>query len=250
MPTSINLPSDGVLVSEKRTWTQAMWAWMRDITAAFNSGGGFAPADATYFLRTADADLTNARVGTNSATVTLDYSTPGQVSWIASSPSAILAGATVVLTDAQIKALPTTPITLVSAQGANTRIVPVCVDLVADFTAGGYTNINADGVLFCVLENSQTGFCNGIANDSSIPLTFMTTFLTTTAKKQRAYLLPFQVTEPVANWGLLASIDQITASSYNVPFVLTGSNAGSGNWTGGNAANSLTVTAYYAVASY
>ena len=83
MPTSINLPSDGTLVTQTRKWTDAMWAWMRDLTASFNSGGGFAPADATYFLRTADTDLTNARVGTDSATVTLDYATPGQVKWTA-----------------------------------------------------------------------------------------------------------------------------------------------------------------------
>lgn len=79
---SINLPSDGQLVYEKTwKWTSAMWAWMRDITKAFNGGGGFAPANATYFVRTADAGLPNARVGTDTATVTLDYSTPGQVKW-------------------------------------------------------------------------------------------------------------------------------------------------------------------------
>lgn len=81
MPTQINLPSDGTLVDGFRKWTAAMWAWMRDITNAFNSGGGFAPADATYHVRTADADLPNARVATDSATITLDYSVAGQVAW-------------------------------------------------------------------------------------------------------------------------------------------------------------------------
>src|SRR5262245_25963114 len=41
-------------------------------------GGGGAPVDATYLVRTADTSLTNELVVTNTATVTWDFSTPGQ----------------------------------------------------------------------------------------------------------------------------------------------------------------------------
>src|SRR5882672_4025027 len=53
--------------------------------------------------------------------------------------NAVFKGAAVTLTNSQIVNLPTTPITLVAAQGANTRIIPVLVDLVGTFTAGAYT---------------------------------------------------------------------------------------------------------------
>lgn len=33
----INLPSGGKLVEKSGLWTTAMWAWMRDITAALSS---------------------------------------------------------------------------------------------------------------------------------------------------------------------------------------------------------------------
>lgn len=75
------LPTGTELVDKARFATQSMYAWMRDLTNAFNSSNGFAPADATYHVRTADSSLPNARVATDSASVTLDYSTPGQVKW-------------------------------------------------------------------------------------------------------------------------------------------------------------------------
>lgn len=45
------------------------------------TGTTYAPADATYHLRTADTDLPNARVATASTSIELDYATAGQVKW-------------------------------------------------------------------------------------------------------------------------------------------------------------------------
>jgi hypothetical protein len=49
--------------------------------AAAASGPTDAPADATYHLQTADADLPNARVGTDSTEIDVDYTVAAVVSW-------------------------------------------------------------------------------------------------------------------------------------------------------------------------
>lgn len=87
MARKIFLPTASALVEKTLLATTSMYAWMRDITAAVTNGGGPAPADATYFLKTANGSLTNALVATDSTTVTLDYSVAGQVSWHAANSS-------------------------------------------------------------------------------------------------------------------------------------------------------------------
>lgn len=43
--------------------------------------GGFAPGDGTYITITPDSDLPNARVATDSDTITVDLTVPGIIRW-------------------------------------------------------------------------------------------------------------------------------------------------------------------------
>lgn len=56
--------------------------WLAALRSLFSqSGGGNAPANATYVLTVSSGLLPNSRVAANSATITVNLSTAGQISW-------------------------------------------------------------------------------------------------------------------------------------------------------------------------
>lgn len=154
---------------------------------------------------------------------------------------------TTTLNDAQIKALPTTPITVLSAQGSSSFAWPLYVFLWAKTTGGAYTNIDSAAYLGFHYATSAYEPLSWIPNDAVIPTTNFTSLLGGAANST-AFVLPGMRSENVNDWGLLGPV-LTTSSVTNLALQILIGNGGSGNLTGGNAANSLVVDVYYVVRS-
>jgi hypothetical protein len=94
-------------------------------------------------------------------------------------PSGVLS-ASVTLTNAEIKALPTTPISIVAAPGAGKMIVPVFGYVLSDLTTA-YSGIDANTEVPNIWLSSvpSPNYLIPFVDDDS-PLTVLTTLLTTT----------------------------------------------------------------------
>jgi len=140
---------------------------------------------------------------------------------------------TTVLTDAQIKALPTTPVTIVAAV-VGKIIVPFLTVLQLDATAGAYANISAGaGQMFrtvCVTDKSVRILNTELLSGAAKECVFL-------ASKFQLDAIPPTVPR------LYVSPDDPAALT-NQPLLLNSDNA-LGDFTGGNAANTLTCTTYY-----
>jgi len=134
--------------------------------------------------------------------------------------------ATVTLTDAQIKALPTTPIEIVAAPGANKITLISSIILHLDWTAD-YTNIAGINVVGA-LSGTNNGYMGGLLESAGDVSGLL-------ANGQDSFAFLFPVSNSYIDNGLI-----------NDAFYLKSLN-NSGNYTGGNAANTLKVTVYYIV---
>lgn len=155
------------------------------------------------------------------------------------------------LTDAQIKALPTTGITIHVAPGAGFRIKPVAISLVGKFTAGAYTNVNATySDIHIEVGTEYIIFC--VANDSSTTpaISQMTDFMGAVNRVVDPPITDI-VSVPVAGGAGYILPNSETAAGVSttvwddVAISIKAENNGSGNFTGGNAANTLKVTFYF-----
>lgn len=149
--------------------------------------------------------------------------------------------ASVTLTNAQIQALPTTPITLVAAPGANKIIKLIGADARSDFTAGAYSNVSSNASMYLALDatNLHQVSTQTAAADR-------TTLFSTNARNWS--FDPDQAqTSGTAGQSKFATLNQNFTTQYvNQPLVLTMTNT-AGNLTAGNAANSLVVTVTYSI---
>lgn len=140
----------------------------------------------------------------------------------------LLQVATVTLTDAQIKALPTTPVEIVAAQPGK-AIVPVTATFNLDWT-GNYTNINANAGI----RLRTTGGTLVLYRLNESPDFLVTALL---ACGGDSFMVVGQRWPPDMG---------IPPTDFN-NVVLDVSNASDGDLTDGNASNTLTVTVYFVV---
>lgn len=152
---------------------------------------------------------------------------------------------TVPLTDAQIKALPTSGFTIVAAPGSGFRIEPLHVAITVNTSAGAYTNIHANAYLHVHTSDWNNDWFDYLVNGNATSVTEVTGFLGGAARKRwrpKPAIYP-GTAKLTAAYGGLAMVETATSSD-NAPLILYMSNTG-GNLTGGNAANSMTIECLY-----
>lgn len=157
----------------------------------------------------------------------------------------LLRRATVTLTDAQIKALPTTPIQILEAQGVNKAILPVLCAFAGNGIGGNpYTNINADAYM-ALRNESDADVFDLIINDSSIPLTHVEDLLGGVGQPDKfaATVTPF-APGFFQGWGVIPTVHP-RSTVENQAYKLALDNMGSGDLTGGDAEATLIISLAY-----
>lgn len=149
--------------------------------------------------------------------------------------SGVVSRATLTVTNAQILALPTTSLQIIAAPGAGKVIAPFLV-LMNSTIVDAVTNIDGDSSIAVVYgaawDNSALDFIwenSSWAKVSSLLTTSQATFLSTAQSDEGGFTK-----------GVVGGSGQV-----NNGFYLYGSNGSSGDFTGGNAGNSLKVFVFY-----
>ena len=153
--------------------------------------------------------------------------------------------ATVSLTDAQVKALPTTIVEIVAAPGPGKVLIPTYV-LLRLLAAVDYANIDGDAYL--KVDHGLGGAFVSLLFQAS---GFVSAFLQPGDPTDgiHASMLPTQVKHPVTSMSG-ADTGFYDSDIVNKALAMSAYNGASGDFTGGNAANVLTVTVFYATIEF
>lgn len=160
----------------------------------------------------------------------------------------IMTATVTILTNAQIKALPTTPITLLTAPASGYQNRFHGATLAIDASAGAYTNVDTALASLNIKTGAGAQLALGPQNNSTLttPLARLTTFLGATDKL--VMLNPYSEAVQVSGAGSSGYVQPVVSSSladYEAEAItISLDNNSAGDLTGGNAANTLRVTIY------
>ena len=212
-----------------------------------NSGGG-APTDAPYVVSAPTPTLTNARVATDSGSITVDTSVSGQISWHTVGTQILTVTKTIV--DADIKKLPGTPVVVLAGPASGQRHKLIGGSLRAHIVTG-YAGLDAS---FCALVAASLGsgdwVTTAVADDSSTSpaITHLTVFITGAGTDGIVDLIPYQEvaigTLPFTGYVNVYPEDTASWDAADWTCILD-NNGSTADLTGGNAANFLLITLYY-----
>lgn len=143
----------------------------------------------------------------------------------------------ILLTNAQIKLLPTTPVEIVPTPGAGKAIHVISGQMRADCRAGAYTNISGYNAV-------EVGVLNAFGTN-----TITASGLLGSAFYNVAVIAPFYLVGSGDYEGelTLGAFGGEVILDEDLPLNVIGYNASNANFTGGHDNNSLKVTVYYTI---
>ena len=248
-PTPASGPAQGYTLYQRDTDTLYSWdsgsaAWVQI------SGGGANAVTAAGTLTSGQPVLgggskavavgpINLAGGSSFVTGTLPVANGG--TGVAANLGVILTS-TLTLSNAQILASPTTEYDAIPALGAGFAPMYLFSIWKLDSTAAAYATVNAAAYAVIGTTGEAIALSSYFQNNAGLSLTSMTDFLTNTAKMSA--MVPFYAQDGGIG-GLAVQGGVSYAALDNTSIKLIVSNGGSGNFTGGNAANSWVLTTYY-----